>query len=144
MKPTTPKQAMYIILLICLISSVTATEIIDLNTQSQEPLYSDLISKANTYPAVHKLGQQYNNISLTIDNYSILLEFENTNLIKITETDLKGELNLKITKSQILYLIENYQSMNYFQRFWYLFKICESPKDALTLSGIAMGLRGEV
>ncbi len=138
---TTPKTTMYAILLICLISSVSATEIIDLNNQ-KDTKYDNLISKANQYSAIHKLATHYNNISLSIDNYSVLLEFEQNNLTKITETNLKGDLNLQLSKQDIIYLLDNYKTMSYFEKFKFLVMACDNPFQVLTLSSIAMDLRG--
>jgi hypothetical protein len=138
------KQLMYLILMISLVSGVTANTI-NLNSAPVENVYSPLVEEINNYVAIKSISKHYETISISIDNYSIILDFEDNKLKEIRENHNEiTDLHLSLSKEDAIYLLDNWQNMSYFERFKYVFKACDSISDALILGSITVSLRGEI
>ena len=138
------KKLLYFVLILSLISGINATAI-DLNDNGMDMAYSNLVNEINKYPAIHSISKYYNTIALSIDNYSVVLEFKDSKLQEIRNNNNEiVDLELSLSKQEADYLLDNWKTMSYFSRFKYVFKACENPSDALILGGIAMSFRGEI
>lgn len=136
---------MYFILIISLVSGVSA-QTINLNEDNENLKYKNVVKQVNEYPvAIENISNYYQTIAISIDNYSIVLELEGKKLKEIRNNyDELTDLSLSLSKEEALYLLENYKSMSFFERFKYIFKAYDDPRDALILGGISMGFRGEI
>lgn len=134
------KTAMYFVLLILLTSTINATTI-DLSEETQPN--QDLIKKINQYDIVSEIAKEYDAIGVKIDDYKVVLVFDNQTLKQIKENSNQiTDFNINITIWDALNLYINRNKMDSFDKLKYISQHSDmSEEDILTLSGIAMGVR---
>jgi len=137
------KKVMYMVLMILFMSGVNATSI-DLNepVSTVENQYSQLTNQVNQYEVVSYISKHYDLISVEVDGYKVVLDFENNKIKEIKEYNNEiVDLELSFTRDDIIYLMENWQTMTTFEKIKFLLRSEMPIKDIITFSGIAVSMR---
>lgn len=135
------RNVMYMVLMIIFISGVNA-QTIDLNEPVEENKFSPLVDKINEYDIVNSIARHYNLISVEIENYTVVLEFEGNKLKEIRESqDEVVDLELHFSRDDVEYLFNNWESMSTFERIKFFLRSEMSIKDIINFSAIAMSVR---
>lgn len=134
----TTKSVMYLLLAIIFIGTANA-QTIDLNTQNP---YQGLTDKINEYPAVEYIAQRYDLVSVEVDDYKLILDFENNKLKEIREFNNElVDLELTFTRDEITYLIDNWQEMGIFDRLNFFLKKDVPIQDIISFASYMVGMR---
>jgi len=130
------KPIMYLIILILLTNTMSA-ETINLNEEE-----NPIIKQINSYEIISEIAKEYDNISIEVENYKAVLIFNESKLKEIQEyNNQTTDLNIKLSREDIIYLMENWNKMSQFDKIKFLIKTNLPIDDVLTFSGIAMGTR---
>jgi len=146
MKVSNNKKIVFMFVLLTFVSSVVAestiVDFIDKDISAEE--YAYLVPLANNYEVTKHIANKYDSIAINVtdDDYRVILIFENGELKEIKESQEVSDLEFKITKDDITYLMENYKSMTAFDKIKFLIQHDVPIRDIITFSGIAMGMRG--
>lgn len=137
------KSIMYMVLMILFMSGVNATSI-NLNepVSTTENQYSQLTEKVNQYEVVSYISKHYNLISVEVDGYKVVLDFENNKIKEIKEYNNEFvDLELNFTREDIIYLMDNWQNMTAFDKIKFLLRSEIPIKDIIIFGGIAVSMR---
>jgi len=146
MKVSNNKKIVFMFVLLTFVSSVVAestiVDFLDKDISMQD--YTYLVPLANSYEVTKHIANKYDSIAINVtdDDYRVILIFENGELKEIKESQEVSDLEFKITKYDIIYLMENYKSMTAFDKVKFLIQHDVPIRDIITFSGIAMGMRG--
>lgn len=140
------KKIMYLVLMILFVSSVNGVNTIDLNEPVIENQsinnYNWLVEKANNYDIIQYIGKHYNLISVEVEDYKVVLDFENNQLNEIRDFNNESvDLELHFTRDDIIYLMDNWQKMTDFDKIKFLLRSDMKIADIITFSAIAMSMR---
>lgn len=140
------KKIMYLVLMILFVSSVNGVNTIDLNEPVIENQsinnYNWLVEKANNYDIIQYIGKHYNLISVEVEDYKVVLDFENNQLNEIRVFNNESvDLELHFTRDDIIYLMDNWQKMTDFDKIKFLLRSDMKIADIITFSAIAMSMR---
>jgi len=140
------KKNIMLFMVLMFVGSVHAVEVIDMNTETTTVnQYSELIGLANQYEIAKSIGGSYNSIGINFDEWNIrlVIEFDNEiGITKISESDASVDLELNITEGDRVYLFENYQSMNIFEKINFMIGLDMDLHDILNFGAIAVSMRG--
>ena len=127
-----------LIVLFTLLTSGTFAQTIDLNDKNPVIDYDKTITHINQYDLVKPIAVKYQDISIKLDDIQIILEFNQTNLVNMYESDKVAQLNLEFSKEDVIYLFDNYKTMSNFDKFKFMIRQDMSFRDIMFFSSIAM------
>jgi len=142
----------FVAMVFCSSISTYAIDVIDMRSDStiishttqkvELQLYTNYIENLNSQEFVKQISPYYKNILIEIDNYKMSIIIKNNKIQKIIEgTNGVSDLKIKLSKKDIVYLINNWKTMSSFDKIKYIISLDIPIGDVLRLSGIAMSLR---
>ena len=117
---------------------------VDLNKPvNEEPnVFSPLVKEINKYEIIKGIANNYDLISVSIDGYVFVLEFEGEELKEIREYSNEDvDLELYFSKEDVEYLFNNWQSMSDFDKIMFFLRTEMPVKDIMTFGAIALSVR---
>lgn len=135
------KSVMYWVLTAIFVSGVNG-QVIDLNEPQEVNENSLLIENINKHEAIKYVAQKYQKIAITIEDYKVILIFDDDKLINIKEYGSEEvDLELYFSREDITYLFENWESMDMFDKFKFLLRSEMPIMDVMTFGGMLMTMR---
>lgn len=112
---------------------------------NQLVLFNNYIDVINNQNFVKVISPYYKNIVFNIDDYNLTFYFNDSGVEKIIDGSVNNpDLYLTISDENVRYIINNWYSMNTFDKIKYIINIDGIQiGEIIKLSGIAMSLLGE-
>lgn len=118
------KKLAMIVILLTFISGVSAVEI---NNFYEQPIkddnpYQGLIETANSYEVVNYFANKYEKVAIefTDEDYRLVIEFEDSKIIDIRESEELVDFEIRTSKKELKYLLDNWRYMGIFDRINFL------------------------
>lgn len=145
MKKIKLKQIMMIFIMLTFVSGISAQNVVNLHMESTKVSnqYVWIKNKINQYPLSKEISRAYDSISINIhnENFRVVIKFDDEGVSEIIQSDEVSDLNIDITREDIIYLFNNYDDMTSMDKIKFLINHNIPIKDILTFSAIAMGMK---
>lgn len=109
----------------------------------KESEFEELRILINQYSIVRDFAREYNSMSFTLDNETIIIELDKnigiTQLRSISkDEEFETDLNIRLSRDEVIYLLENYHTMDRFEIIKFILRSEMRLRDILTISSIAL------